>query len=106
MSTRESPHAQRPFSRAERTTRAASCCRTPGMPRALGCFELAVFSRVCNYERRHRDVARHALWQLTVGEAMVAEIAAIIRAVDLPVTAYIEAGYGTTPAEVARTVDA
>ena len=39
-------------------------------------------------------------------EAMVAEIAAIIRAVDLPVTADIEAGYGRTAAEVARTVDA
>jgi 2-methylisocitrate lyase-like PEP mutase family enzyme len=39
-------------------------------------------------------------------DAMVAEIAAIIRAVDLPVSADIEAGYGSTPAEVAETVDA
>jgi 2-methylisocitrate lyase-like PEP mutase family enzyme len=39
-------------------------------------------------------------------EEMVAEIAAMIRAVDLPVTADIEAGYGRTPAEVAKTVDA
>src|SRR5918992_777721 len=39
-------------------------------------------------------------------DAMVAEIATIIGAVDLPVSADIEAGYGGTPAEVARTVDA
>jgi 2-methylisocitrate lyase-like PEP mutase family enzyme len=39
-------------------------------------------------------------------DAMVAEIAAIIRAVDVPVSADIEAGYGRTPADVADTVDA
>src|SRR5687768_4027594 len=38
-------------------------------------------------------------------DAMVAEVAAITRAVDLPVSADIEAGYGSTPAEVAQTVD-
>jgi 2-methylisocitrate lyase-like PEP mutase family enzyme len=38
-------------------------------------------------------------------DAMVAEIAAIVRAVDLPVSADTEAGYGRTPAEVAETVD-
>jgi 2-methylisocitrate lyase-like PEP mutase family enzyme len=39
-------------------------------------------------------------------DAMVAEVAAITRAVDLPVSADIEAGYGSTPAEVTQTVDA
>jgi 2-methylisocitrate lyase-like PEP mutase family enzyme len=39
-------------------------------------------------------------------DAMVMEIAAIIRAVDVPVSADIEAGYGRTAAEVAETVDA
>jgi 2-methylisocitrate lyase-like PEP mutase family enzyme len=35
-------------------------------------------------------------------DAMVAEIAVMIRAVYLPVSADIEAGYGSTPAEVAK----
>jgi 2-methylisocitrate lyase-like PEP mutase family enzyme len=39
-------------------------------------------------------------------DAMVAEVAAITRAVDLPVSADIEAGYDSTPAEVTQTVDA
>ena len=39
-------------------------------------------------------------------DTMVAEIAAIIRAVEVPVSADIEAGYGRTPADVADTVDA
>jgi 2-methylisocitrate lyase-like PEP mutase family enzyme len=42
-----------------------------------------------------------------IGRAgMVAEIDVIVRAVDLPVSADIEAGYGRCPAEVADTVDA
>ncbi len=39
-------------------------------------------------------------------DAMVKEIAAIIAAVDLPVTADIEAGYGPRPEDVAETIDA
>jgi 2-methylisocitrate lyase-like PEP mutase family enzyme len=39
-------------------------------------------------------------------DTMVSEIASIARAVDLPVSADIEAGYGTLPADVAQTVDA
>jgi 2-methylisocitrate lyase-like PEP mutase family enzyme len=39
-------------------------------------------------------------------DRMVAEIASIVRAVDLPVSADIEAGYGTSPADVAQTVAA
>ena len=39
-------------------------------------------------------------------DAMVREIASIVRAVDRPVTADIEAGYGDSPADVAATVNA
>lgn len=39
-------------------------------------------------------------------DAMVVEIASIVRAVDRPVTADIEAGYGHAPVDVAATVDA
>lgn len=39
-------------------------------------------------------------------DAMVAEIASIVRAVDRPVTADIEAGYGHAPVDVAATVNA
>jgi 2-methylisocitrate lyase-like PEP mutase family enzyme len=39
-------------------------------------------------------------------DAMMCEIAAIAAAVDVPVTADIEAGYGPSPADVAATVDA
>lgn len=39
-------------------------------------------------------------------DAMVVEIASIVRAVDGPVTADIEAGYGPAPVDVAATVDA
>jgi 2-methylisocitrate lyase-like PEP mutase family enzyme len=39
-------------------------------------------------------------------DRMVAEIASIVCAVDLPVSADIEAGYGTSPADVAQTVAA
>jgi 2-methylisocitrate lyase-like PEP mutase family enzyme len=39
-------------------------------------------------------------------DAMVHEIASIVRAVDRPVTADIEAGYGHAPADVAATVNA
>ena len=39
-------------------------------------------------------------------DAMVREIASIVRAVDRPVTADIEAGYGHAPADVAATVNA
>lgn len=39
-------------------------------------------------------------------EAMVREIASIVSAVDRPVSADIEAGYGDTPADVSATVDA
>jgi 2-methylisocitrate lyase-like PEP mutase family enzyme len=38
--------------------------------------------------------------------AMIREVASIVAAVDCPVTADIEAGYGAAPAEVARTVEA
>ena len=39
-------------------------------------------------------------------DEMVAAVARIVRAVDVPVSADIEAGYGATPADVAATVDA
>lgn len=39
-------------------------------------------------------------------DAMVREIASIVRAVECSVTADIEAGYGPTPADVVRTIDA
>jgi 2-methylisocitrate lyase-like PEP mutase family enzyme len=39
-------------------------------------------------------------------DAMIREVASIVAAVDCPVTADIEAGYGAAPAEVARTVEA
>ena len=39
-------------------------------------------------------------------DAMVVEIASIVRSVDRPVTADVEAGYGHAPVDVAATVDA